>query len=133
MGILSLDDIIRAPDLETKEIVVPGWKGSVIIQSFSIAKRDVMLKKSMVNGQPQNDFIITSLLVAGMVNPALTEDQAEELKQKSVRAIEYITNEIMKLNGMLPEEAKRIEQSFPANAGSAVPVSPGAGSQEDPA
>ena len=119
MDRLSLDDIIHAPDLETKEIDIPEWSGSVKITTFSLARRDAMLKKAMVNGQMQNDLILTMLLAAGMLEPSITEAEAERLKEKSFRVIERIATEIMKLNGMLPEEVKRIEQAFPADAGPA--------------
>lgn len=119
MGKLSLDDIIRAPDIATKELDVPEWEGSVTITTFSLARRDQLLKKAMVNGAVQNDLLVPMVIVHGMVEPRIDESKIDALKEKSFRVLERIAREIMDLNGMLPEEAKRIEQSFRADAGPA--------------
>lgn len=117
MGKLSLDEIIRAPDIATKEIEVPEWNGSVIITTFSLARRDQLLKHSMVNGSVQNDLLVPNIIMHGIVDPIIDESRVAELKLKSFRVLERIAREIMALNGMLQEDATQIERAFRPDTG----------------
>jgi hypothetical protein len=100
MGILSVDEIIAAKDLEEKEIDVPEWGGSVVIRGLGYGEFVTIREKAWKNGEQDERVFGCLLLAASFVDPVLTEDQASALFDKSSAAVSRISDEIVSLSGI---------------------------------
>lgn len=100
MAILSVDEIVAADDLGEKEIEIPDWGGSVVIRGLGYGEFVAIRDAADVNGQQDEKVFGRLLLAASFVKPALTEEQADVLFNKSAEAVIRISNEIMALSGI---------------------------------
>jgi hypothetical protein len=121
---LTLDEIRNIRDIKEKDLTVPGWDGTVRIKAFTLARRDYILDKarSKVNGDGKAGDIDGTqlqllLVIYGMADPELTENDLPWLKEKCVEAIEFIAGEVMAINGMKREAPRAAEVAFPRQAG----------------
>ncbi|AVX31799.1 hypothetical protein CTH_2256 [Carboxydocella thermautotrophica] len=110
---LAFEDIINKPDLDEKELFVPEWDGYVKIRGLTKAQQQAMRRQaSTANGQIDTDKLETIMLASCLVEPAITLEQAEQLKNKSAAAIDRILREILELAGLTEEAQKEAMKSF---------------------
>lgn len=109
---LAFEDIINKPDLDEKEVFIPEWDGYVKIRGLTKAQQQAMRKQATVNGQMDTDKLETIMLASCLVEPAITLEQAEQLKNKSAAAIDRILREILELAGLTEEAQKEAMKSF---------------------
>ena len=100
--ILSLAELLAAPDADKiTEVVELAELGAVRIHAFSKAVHTHMLREATDKaGMVDQDRMETLALVYGVADPALTEADAEMLRQKRWGAVQSILNRIWSLSGM---------------------------------
>lgn len=113
MGILSVEDIIAAKDLDEKEIEMPEWGGSVIIRGLGYGEFVTIREKAWQDGEQDERIFGRLLLAAAFVDPVLTEDQANALFDKSSAAVGRLSDEIVKLSGIGGSAFVESEAMFP--------------------
>lgn len=115
--LLSRADIIEAQDMETVDVDVPEWGGSVRIKSLTGQERDAF-EASLFVGEgakrKQNLKNLRSRLVAATLidesGKALFPDDSSvlELSKKSAAALNRVFEAAQKLNGMTGAEAEAL-------------------------
>ncbi len=118
--ILSLDEIMAARDIEERVVPVPEWGGAVRIRGLSKAQQSRLRSQAKVDGQPDPDRMEVLMLAASLVEPAVTVEQAEALREKAATAVERILREVVDINGWGEQVQKEALKSFLAgDSGSA--------------
>ncbi|NOZ27960.1 MAG: hypothetical protein GXP39_07910 [Chloroflexi bacterium] len=111
--ILSVEQVLEAPDLEERVIEVPEWGGAVRIRSFSKATQQELRKKATVKGEIDGDRLEMLMFIHGVVDPAFTEEHYELLRKKSAGAIDRVLRAILELSGLTREAVEEAKRSFP--------------------
>lgn len=138
MSLLTKDAILGASDIQTEDVPVPEWGGTVRICVMSGLARDVFISGE---GKPDAGFsdFQARLLVATAVDAAgeriFEPDDVERLQAKSRTVLDRLTAVAMKLNGLGPQAQEDIAKNSGAapsgDTGSASPstsASPSEGS-----
>lgn len=107
MSYLTLDQIAKAKDLETMDLEMPEWGGTIKLQSISAAKRLELAALVSENKEKQASSITMIAKFAiknSLVEPKIeSDDQVDMLLSKSASAIEKIVEAFNKLAGMSDE------------------------------
>jgi hypothetical protein len=99
--ILSLEQIMESDDITEKPVEIPQWGGSVIVRSLSHRvmreiKRSIADRQSVESEEDiDEDELEKWIFIKGMVEPVISEDQYEQLLDKSTGAIQKILSEIL--------------------------------------
>lgn len=113
--LLTVDDILNAPDLEERIIEVPEWGGEVKVRDLTKAAQQRIRKQAItVDGAIDPDKLEVLLLAECLVEPKITVEQAEQLKNKSAAAIDRILAGVMNLAGLSEAAQKQALKSFRA-------------------
>lgn len=111
--ILSVEEILDAPDTIEDVVYVPEWKGSVRVRSFTLEEQQTWRREATVNGEVDEDRIEVLMFIHGVVEPKFTADRAEQLRKKSAGAINRVNKRLLELSGLTKEASKAAEKSFP--------------------
>jgi hypothetical protein len=105
--ILSLQDILDAPDLGERVVEVPRWHGAVVIRGLS---RDEFLRCKVsstdARGNIDEPKFEKALLVMALVRPAINHGTVGQLYAKGVAEVGVIIKAIMSHLGADPEALK---------------------------
>lgn len=114
MTILSKAAILAAIDLQTEDVPVPEWSGTVRVAVMSGKARDDFFARQGEGGLPYSQFA-AMVLVATIVdeNGALMFDASdiEALRAKSPAATERVFSVAMRINGIGPKAAEDAEKN----------------------
>ena len=112
MSLLTKDQILNADDLQTKDVYVPHWKGTVRIRTMTAGERD-LFEQLMFSGQNKDErrdnvraTMLALTVVDGKDNRLFTEDHIKKLKGKSAAAVDLIFAEVQKLNAVSDEDVE---------------------------
>lgn len=112
--ILSLDEILAAPDLDEKTVEVPEWGGAVVVHGMTKKEQQQLRKQATdpLTGQVDPDKIEILMLAHCLAEPKITVEQAEQLAQKSAAAFDKVLTAIMDVAGLSEEVQKQALKSF---------------------
>lgn len=109
---LTLDQLLAVDDRPEAEVDVPEWGGSVKVKALSLASFQKAMEDATVGGKVDEQRATLHMLLAGVVEPPLTEDHYEMLRQKSVAPITRIVERIAALSGTDAATQKDAEATF---------------------
>ncbi len=117
--ILGRDDILKAKDIETKEVYVPEWKGSVIVKALNGAERDAFEESLLVGKGPNKELNMANVrakLVAMSVvdeegNRIFSDADVKELSKKSATALQRIFAVAQKLSGLTEADIEELSKN----------------------
>lgn len=110
---LNLDAILAAPDVRESEVEVPEWGGKVKIRSLTKAAQVSIRKKSTGRDGTIDEFNMEGrLLVAGLVEPEVNENQISELFEKSSSAVDRVLQAILGVSGMDEDAVSQADKSL---------------------
>lgn len=111
---LTLEQIAHAKDLSTREMTVPEWGGTILLQELSLQEiEDVRTRarEHAAGGEIDDTFFSIHLVAATMADPDISVEQAGLLGQKSNSVLQRVLMEVLDING-LGEELKQIAERF---------------------
>lgn len=111
MPVLNKESILAVQDLQTKEVPVPAWGGSVRLRGLSAGERESLEQEILdKNGKVVTKNLRAKLIVRCAVdedgNRLFTDADIEELNKKSSAAIDLLFLESQKLNGMSDKDVE---------------------------
>ena len=118
--LLNKDQIKSVSDLETQEVDVPEWGGTVRLKSLTGTERD-RFEASVVQGQGRNTTVNMQNLRAKLValsaideqgNPLFTEEDVKWLGGKSAKALNRLFNAAQSLSGLSESDVKELTANF---------------------
>ena len=120
--ILSVDQILSAPDRDAKLVEVSQWGGAVKIVPLSKGLQRAVREKSkkweIKDGRRVHeldaDAFERNLWLESVVEPKFTEAQYDALKDKNFAAQEVVLREILAINGMAEGAVREAQKSFPS-------------------
>ena len=110
--ILSVEDILTAPDIEEKVVEVPEWGGAVKIRSFTKQRQMQLRQQSMKGEELDSEAMELLMFIEGVVEPEFSVSHIELLKGKSATAMDRVLQAILTLGGLTPEAQKEMERDF---------------------
>ncbi|MBS3885620.1 MAG: hypothetical protein KGZ56_01025 [Dethiobacter sp.] len=113
---LTIEDILLAPDLESKEVAVPEWGGTVKVKGMTKREQQQMRKSTTdpQTGQIDSDRLEAAMLAHCLADPVVTIEQAEQLMQKSATAVDRVLTAAMDVAGMSDTAQKAMSRTFHA-------------------
>ena len=120
--LLNKEQIKTVSDLETQDIEVPEWGGTVRLKSLTGAERD-RFEASVVQGQGRNTTVNMQNLRAKLVaqsaigedgSPLFTEEDVKWLGEKSAKALNRLFNAAQSLSGLSESDVKELAGNFNA-------------------
>lgn len=112
--ILSLNDILTAADIETREVYVPQWRGKVMARGISRTEFHDIRRRAMDKKTGQVDLEKMELLMigAGVQEPKFDVLALNALKAKNMGAIQVVVTAINELSATTPEERAKAADAF---------------------
>ena len=106
LAILTADALLAADDLKTEVVNVPEWGGAVKVRGLKKGEWDkAQAEDDEVKG---NSF----LLSCGILEPELTPEQVDQLREKSLLAVNKLETAIIRCSGMDLGGLEAAEKSF---------------------
>jgi len=118
--LLNKEQIKSVSDLETQDVEVPEWGGTVRLKSLTGAERD-RFEASVVQGQGRNTTVNMQNLRAKLVaqsaigedgKPLFTEEDVKWLGEKSAKALNRLFNAAQQLSGLSESDVKELAGNF---------------------
>jgi DNA-binding protein len=109
---LNRDAILGAMDVETEDVYVPEWKGTVRVRSISAAEREKLMKGSFViEGRGKNTVrrfdaptmrvkLVSLAVIDPEGNRVFTEFDVSALGKKNAKAVDRIADVANRLAGI---------------------------------
>lgn len=102
MSLLTRDAILKARDISTKDVEVPEWGGTVRVRQMTVAERDEFAKRAKddANAESTGMWIVLRLVVDESGVPLFRPEDVEELKKRSFKAFDRLTDAVLSVNGV---------------------------------
>lgn len=110
--ILSADQIIGADDLARETVPVPEWGGDVVVSALSVRALNACQRKATVAGVVDPEKMTVQMVIEGMVEPKMSDDQAGQMADKSAAVMNRIGARILVLSGVDPQTIEAAEARF---------------------
>lgn len=130
MALLSKAAILASVDLQSEDVEVPEWGGTVRVAMMSGKARDEFFGRQGEGKVPYSQFA-ASVLVATVIdedgNPVFDETDVEALRAKSQAAMDRVLAVSLRLNGIGPNAAEAAEKNSgaaPSGDSGSVSLSP---------
>ncbi len=132
---LTKEQILAAKDVETVEINIPEWDGSVLVKGLTGKERDVFEDVCLKQRRGEKDIDIRGLkvkllslsIVDDAGNPIFTQEDVELLNEKSGAVINRLFEKAQELSGLSEKELKGLVKNSKGvlneNSGSGSPDS----------
>lgn len=111
--LLTADEIFNVNDIETVDIEVPEWKKSDgtagVIRLKMMSAADLSAYTDAVDGAAKRNAMVILIMKSAVKadgTPLFDKMQLERLKTKSVKAYSRLQKEILRINGLGPDDAK---------------------------
>jgi hypothetical protein len=115
--ILTWEQLQSVDDTAAEKLYIKEWGGNVLVKGISMEElnhvRRLSGTKHVKLSGTRSDVINREILIAGMVQPAVTKDTFPILQQRSAGAVIKITDRILEKSGMDELAEKARERRFP--------------------
>ena len=122
---LTRDQILNAQDIQTEEVSVPEWGGSVLVRALDGEERDA-LEASMIQGKGKNAQVNLKNLRAKLAARSMVDENGKRLfedgdipalAKKSAAALNRVYEAAQRLSGITPEDVDELtKNSKPAQS-----------------
>jgi len=122
---LTRDQILQANDIQTEEVSVPEWGGTVLVRALDGEERDA-LEASMIQGKGKNAQVNLKNLRAKLVARSIVDENGKRLfedsdipalAKKSAAALNRVYEVAQRLSGITPEDVDELtKNSEPAQS-----------------
>lgn len=126
MSLLTRDQILSADDLQTKDVYVPQWKGTVRIRTMTAGERD-LFEQMMFSGKNKDDrrdnvraAMLSLTVVDDKGNRLFSEDHVKKLKDKSAAAVDKIFAEVQKMNAVSDDDVEDMVKNSEGTQGDSL-------------
>lgn len=117
--LLTRDTILAAQDIQTEEVEVPEWGGSVLVRGMTGAERDAFEESVLTGKGRKRDVNLKNfrarLIVKSVVNRkgerVFTHADIDALGQKSAAALARVFDVATRLSGMSDEDVEELTKN----------------------
>jgi hypothetical protein len=125
LPVLSAEDLLAKQTLREEYVEVPEWGARVKVRELSMGTyQQVQEKATDARGTLDETKLQAYLVIAGIVEPELTDDAYEWVRGQSMRAVNRVLEKVMQLSGIGLGALEDAEAMFPQATGDdmALPV-----------
>jgi len=109
---LSIDSILKTDDLAEVSVEMPEWGGTVTVRGLGYGEW-VDIRDAANRGERQDEKLFSRLLLThALVSPAVTDDQADALLNKSMSAVNRLADKIMEASNLMGNSLQESEATF---------------------
>ena len=127
LPVLSAEDLLAKQTLREEYVEVPEWGARVKVRELSMGTyQQVQEKATDARGTLDETKLQAYLVIAGIVEPELTDDAYEWVRGQSMRAVNRVLEKVMQLSGIGLGALEDAEAMFPEEAGDDVALQAGA-------
>jgi hypothetical protein len=118
-NIITRDQILGAQDIQTEEVKVPEWGGSVLVKGMTGAERDKFEASNMEGKGKKQKFNLENLR-AKLVAKSVVDEKGDHLFQesdipalgkKSASALERVFSVAMRINGISADDVEELTKN----------------------
>lgn len=110
---LSFEQIAAADDISDKVVPIPEWGGNVLVRSISKRKMDLIRKRAVdADGEIDDEKLDMMIFCTGLVNPKITAEQYEVMRDKSMTAWNRIYVAIKDTSKIGQGDDRKAEEQF---------------------
>jgi hypothetical protein len=117
MPLLTAEQILSADDLQTKDVEIPEWGGSVRIREISAAEAEAAKEAAKGDGMQVFYGMIAKCVINEAGDPVFTLEQARQLTTKSNRPLMKLGKAVLGINGMGEEAEAELAKNSETPAG----------------
>lgn len=135
--ILTAADIWAAPDIEERTVEIPQWNGAVRIRTLSKKQADKMQAEATSTDRytkqqvVDNEKFVALIFVESLVEPKITIEDYERLREKSAVAVATLQREILAASGLSQLAVSEADKSDGTRPDPPLRVLPGARIEDD--
>ena len=125
LPVLTAEDLLSKQTLREEYVEVPEWGARVKVRELSMGTyQQVQEKATDARGTLDETKLQAYLVIAGIVEPELTDDAYEWVRGQSMRAVNRVLEKVMQLSGIGLGALEDAEAMFPETTGDdmALPV-----------
>jgi len=115
MTLLKFDEVVAKQDLETKDIFVPEWGGTIRVRPWTVAERNEFSRRASGN-EDKDDlgaWLVSLLAVDENGNRWCPPDRIKELQAKNAKAVQCLVDAILDLTKVGEKEIQIAEKNSP--------------------
>lgn len=112
MAILTIEQITNVDDLPRKTINVPAWGGEIIVRMMTKAQQHGVRMSAIHDGALNEEELEIGILVEAIVDPPMTREHIEVLRNKNAEVIDEILAEVFQMSAMDKEAVARARDDF---------------------
>lgn len=114
---LTFEQIAAADDITVKTVEIPEWNGKVQVKSLTKRQFDLISKRARnEDGELDQEKLEMMIFCTGMVNPKLTAEQYEHMRDRSMRGWARIYDAIGATTMLGEGDSAKAEQRFPGGS-----------------
>ena len=110
--ILTVDQIISAPDVKTEELLIPEWGGSITVKGLTRAEVGDAREAAKIADEVDDQRLEMFIFLAGVQEPKFTPDHYELLRNKLSGPVTRVGKKILELSGLDEKTVKDAENTF---------------------
>lgn len=123
MALLNREAILGNRDVQTKDIEVEAWGGSIRVRTMTVAERTEFTRKASSGEDKVSvaSWLVSLLAVDEAGNRLFKPEDVAELELKNFRAVDAVVAAILEVNGLNEkkvEEAGKNLQPVPSDVSS---------------
>lgn len=119
-AILTKEQILAASDLETEEVEVPQWGGSVLVRSLTARERGQLISSIVDQRAGGRTLKLTEVqvrtcamaIVDAQGNRMFEEADIAKLSRKSAGALQVIFEVAQRLSGLSDDQVEELVEDF---------------------
>jgi len=120
MSYLTKDEILGADDIESEDVKVPQWGGTVKVRGLTGEDRDAF-EESLLQGKGKNREVRLHNFRAKLVSLCVVDEKGErlfsqaevqKLGRKSAAALSAVSNVAQRLSGLTEEDVEELTADF---------------------
>jgi hypothetical protein len=116
VGYGTIESILAAPDVNTKDLYVPEWNCMVKVQGLTKAQQHQIrseASRGQKNGEPDGNKVEMLLFLTGVVEPKFGREHYAALLNKNSGVLDRIIKEIGMLSGVGEDAIDEAAAQFP--------------------
>ncbi|HUT12400.1 MAG TPA: hypothetical protein VMY42_18015 [Thermoguttaceae bacterium] len=117
MGYLTAEEILARDDLQTEDVAVPEWGGTVRVRTMTAGERDRFEERMWSGGNGEADkgimraFYVGSCTIDEDGKRLFTDEQMTALTKKSASAMDRVFDVVRKLSGLTAADMEELEKN----------------------
>jgi hypothetical protein len=111
MTLLKRDAILKAQDIETKDVEVKEWGGSIRVRQMTVAERNEFSRKASSEDKDKvGAWLVTLLAVDESGGAMFKPEDIPDLEKRNFHALDTVVQAILEVNSLGEKQVEAAEK-----------------------